>query len=132
MQRQAPHGAVEVRGGELRALRGAAREAPDQVREVRVAHEARGQRRRHVPERQQLAVLRDGLADLSAMFGGQLALGLEMLDNALPPQMRFGFSVRATQEWLDRLLPLVVEHELETIVTMTGYDDSLWRLRLLW
>ena len=69
---------------------------------------------------------------LTAMFGGQLTLMLEALDDALPPPMRFGFSVDATQEWLDRLLPLVAQHDLEHLVTMTGYADQRWRLRLLW
>ena len=55
-----------------------------------------------------------------------------MLDDVLPRQMRFDFSIDETQEGLDRLLPLVARHELENIVTMTGYDDGRWRLRLLW
>ena len=48
------------------------------------------------------------------------------------PQIRFGFSTVATQESLDSLRPLVMEHGLENLVMMTGYDDGRWRLRLLW
>ena len=73
-----------------------------------------------------------GVANLSALFGGQVTLVLEMLDDTLPPGMRFDFSSTATQEWLDMLRPLVAEHELENLVTMTGYDNGRWRLRLLW
>ena len=73
-----------------------------------------------------------GLANVSALVGGQVTLVLEMLDGALPRKMRFGFSVDATQKRLDRLLPLVAKHELENLVTMTGHDDGRWRLRLLW
>ena len=73
-----------------------------------------------------------GIANLSALLGGQVTLVLEMLDELLPPEMRFDFSIEETQKLLDRLLPLVGEHELENIVTMTGYDNGHWRLRLLW
>ena len=73
-----------------------------------------------------------GLANLTALFGGQMTLVLELLDDALPREMGFDFSVDETQEWLDKLLPLVAQHKLEDIVTMTGYDDGRWRLRLVW
>jgi len=73
-----------------------------------------------------------GAASLSAMLGGQIVLVLEMLDDALPAAMRFGFSSDKTQDWLDRLRPLVEKHEVDHIVTMTGYHRGHWQLRVLW
>ncbi|MEM7203861.1 MAG: sigma-70 family RNA polymerase sigma factor [Planctomycetota bacterium] len=73
-----------------------------------------------------------GLADLRALCSGQLGLVLEMLDARLPRPMRLGSSIDDTQAWLDRLVPLIVEHKLDHLVTMTGHDGQHWRLRVLW
>ena len=73
-----------------------------------------------------------GVADLSALLGGQLVLVLEALDEALPRQMRFGFSIDATQEWLDVVRPLVEKHDLESLVSLSGWNDGRWRLRIVW
>ena len=73
-----------------------------------------------------------GVVDLSALFSGQLALALALLEDGLPPEMRFDISVDDTQKWLDKMLPLVKEHGLEDIVTMTGHDGGRWRLRVVW
>ncbi len=73
-----------------------------------------------------------GLANLRALFGGQVTLVMEMLEDALPRQMGFEFSTDETQERLDKVLPLLVRHELDHLVTMTGWDEGTWRLRTLW
>jgi hypothetical protein len=73
-----------------------------------------------------------GAADLTAVLGGQITLLLELLDDALPPAMRPDASTETTQEWLDRLAPLIAEHRLDHLVTMTGHDGRSWRLRLVW
>ncbi|MHC5066565.1 MAG: hypothetical protein ACYTG5_21625, partial [Planctomycetota bacterium] len=67
-----------------------------------------------------------------AVFSGQLTVLFEIFENSLPREMRAGYSVDENQAMFDKLLPLVVEHELEDLVTMTGYEDQVWRLRLVW
>jgi hypothetical protein len=73
-----------------------------------------------------------GLADLGALCGGQLTLAIELLEDALPPPLRPQLSADDSQQWLDRLLPLVQEHEVAQLVTMTGYHAHAWRMKVLW
>ena len=61
-----------------------------------------------------------GLAQLSALLGGQVTLVLEQLDDALPPEMGITFSTDEVQAVFEELLPLLLEHDLDHLVTMTA------------
>lgn len=73
-----------------------------------------------------------GLAKLSALFGGQVTLVLEMLEDSIPPQMGFEFSTEETQAVLEGLVPMLLEYDLDHIVTLTGHHDGHWRMRIVW
>lgn len=73
-----------------------------------------------------------GLLDLEALFGGQVAMVLDLMQDRLPPPMRPDISVDDTQKTLDALLPLVMKFGLQHLVMMSGYHEGHWRGRLIW
>jgi len=73
-----------------------------------------------------------GITDLRALLGGQVGMALEMLDNPMARAMGFDFAAEETQAMMDSLLPLIKRHALGDLVTMAGFEDNRWRLRLVW
>tara|TARA_R110002072_G_scaffold243682_1_gene402720 strand:- start:34009 stop:36381 length:2373 start_codon:yes stop_codon:yes gene_type:complete len=73
-----------------------------------------------------------GATNLGAMLGGQAAMVMQLLDNPMARALGFELEPEQTQDMLEALLPLIEHHALTDLVTMAGYRDGRWQLRILW
>ena len=57
---------------------------------------------------------------------------MQLLDNPMARALGFELEPEQTQDMLEALLPLIEHHALTDLVTMAGYRDGRWQLRILW